>query len=353
MQEQPGPAPAPHFDINIDLSGLANLIWQSFIDHIGDLGTAIWTPFVHTLEGAARAVWAGVWGSSANIVTQIPLELTTNFGPYRTIATDPLPLTIGGATLALVLLGLRTLLGSMVGRDHVITHVTGRLIPAVFATLAYPVLIVQGIGLLNAAASGLGQVAIGDALALPSQGEAGLAIPYALLWLLLIWYAIRLLIRLAYSLFRFLVALVFARGADPVGHSANRVDHVVLAPGAARLGDHAAPGDRVSGDGHTAGKRPLRVLCRRGVRHCRSDGGIRPGWPAQPGSWARRQPVANRLLTHGRGCGFWRRRGGSYGECPWYAVASARRYLRVSLRRTPTWVQRLVADLRTWPTSWR
>ena len=77
-------------------------------------------------------------------------ELTYNLPGYRAIATDPVPLAVGGATLALVLLGLRTLLGSMIGRDHVITHISGRLIPAVFLTLAYPVLIVQGIGLLNA-----------------------------------------------------------------------------------------------------------------------------------------------------------------------------------------------------------
>jgi hypothetical protein len=101
------------------------------------------------LHTAALAVWTGVWNSTANIVTQLPADLTCNFGPYRAIATDPVPLAVGGATLALVLLGLRTLLGSMVGRDHVITHVTGRLIPAVLLTLAYPALLVRGVGLLN------------------------------------------------------------------------------------------------------------------------------------------------------------------------------------------------------------
>jgi hypothetical protein len=39
---------------------------------------------------------------------------------------------LGGATLALVLLGLRTLLGSMVGHDHIITHVSRRLIRPCF-----------------------------------------------------------------------------------------------------------------------------------------------------------------------------------------------------------------------------
>jgi len=51
-------------------------------------------------------------------------------------------------------------------------------------------------------------VAIGDALAFP-QAESALLLPYALLWLLLIVYGVRLIVRVAYSLFRFLVALVF------------------------------------------------------------------------------------------------------------------------------------------------
>ena len=139
----------------------------------------------------------------------LPPELTYNFGPYRAVATDPLPIALGGATLALVLLGLPALLDSMVGRDHLITHVTGRLIHAVFLTLAYPVLIVQGITLLNTAATALGQVAIGGGiadgvrttlvLALPAPLTA-LLLPYATLWLVLIYHAVRLTIRLAYSL---------------------------------------------------------------------------------------------------------------------------------------------------------
>jgi hypothetical protein len=212
-QEQPQPPPAPHFDIQIDLSGLANLIWQSFIDHIGEVGTAVWAPLSHWLTDglreSAQALWAGIWGSSANIITQVPADLTYNLPAYRAIASDPVPLAVGGATLALVLLGLRTLLGSMVGRDHVVTHVTGRLIPAVFLTLAYPVLIVQGLQLLNGAASGLGQVAIGDLLAMPASFNFAEVLPFALLWLLLIFYGLRLLVRLAYSIFRLLVALVF------------------------------------------------------------------------------------------------------------------------------------------------
>lgn len=235
MQADPPPPAQPGpINISIDLSGLANLIWQSFIDHIGDVGTAVWTgirdhmgeignailvPLEDALHHAAAAIWDAAWTSSANIVTQLPPDLTYNFGPYRAVASDPLPLAIGGATLALVLLGLRTLVGSMVGRDHVITHVTGRLIPAVFMCLAYPVLIAQGVGLINAAATALGQAAIGGGiadglrnglvLAMPTPLTTALLPAYILLWLVLIYYAVRLTIRLAYSLFRFLVALLF------------------------------------------------------------------------------------------------------------------------------------------------
>jgi hypothetical protein len=230
----PGGGAVGPIDIHIDLSGLANLIWSTFIDHVGDLGNAIWTNLAprlpdiagqvlgmleDALHTAAAAIWDGVWGSSANIVTQVPPDLTYNAPWYRAIATDPLPIAIGGATLAVVLLGLRTMLGAMVGRDHVVTHVSGRLIPAVFLCLAYPVLVVRGVELLNSTAAALGQRTIGGGVAdslrtglllsLPTPATAPLLVAYLLLWLLLIYFGVRLLVRLAYSIFRFTVALVF------------------------------------------------------------------------------------------------------------------------------------------------
>lgn len=230
-QEQPPSGPGP-VDIHIDLSGLANLIWQSFVDHIGDLGSAVWTSLLPNLPAiagqilalvedalrtAASAIWSAAWGSSANIVTQIPADLTYQSTWYRAIAADPLPLAVGGATLAIVLLGLRTIFGAMVGRDHVITHVSGRLIPAVALTVSYPILIARGAQLLNAAATGLGSSAIsggfasglGTLLTFQAPPQPSLLLPYALLWLVLIYYGVKLVIRLAYSVFRLLVALVF------------------------------------------------------------------------------------------------------------------------------------------------
>lgn len=224
MQADPPSSPGP-VNVSINLDGLAALIWQWLLEHISDVGNAIWANLLPSLPSvagqvlvlindalhtAAAAVWTGVWGSSANIVTQLPADLTYESPWYRAIATDPVPLAVGGATLALVLLGLRTIFGALVGRDHVITHVSGRLIPAVFLTLAYPVLIARGAQLINAAATHLGSADIGEALAFPAANQQpALAMAYGLLWLLLIWFGVRLLIRLAYSVFRLLVALVF------------------------------------------------------------------------------------------------------------------------------------------------
>ncbi len=232
QQDGGGGSGPPSIDVHIDLSGLANLIWETFINHIGDVGNAVWSALLpqlpnvagqvltmleDALRNAAQAIWDAAWSSSANIVTQVPPDLTYNAGWYRAIATEPLPVAVGGATLAIVLLGLRTTVGAMVGRDHVITHVSGRLIPAVFLTLAYPVLLVRGVGLLNSAATAVGSSAIGGGflsglgtlVSFPPPPNPSLLLAYVLIWLVMLFYGVRLVIRLAYSIFRLLVALVF------------------------------------------------------------------------------------------------------------------------------------------------
>jgi len=73
---------------------------------------------------------------SPNLTTpfnSIPASLTYDLpGPTARIAANPVPVAAGGVTLALVLLGLRTVIGAMVGRDHVVTHISGRVIPRPF-----------------------------------------------------------------------------------------------------------------------------------------------------------------------------------------------------------------------------
>src|SRR2546428_13518346 len=94
-QEQPAPPPPPPaqpagpIDVHLDLSGLASLIWQAFIDHVGDVGAAIWvgikdhlgeigqtlwTPLsawlVDGLRESAQATWNGVFGAVPLLLTQ-------------------------------------------------------------------------------------------------------------------------------------------------------------------------------------------------------------------------------------------------------------------------------------------
>src|SRR5689334_8445232 len=106
MQADPPSQPGP-VNVSINLDGLAALIWQWLLEHISDVGNAVWTNLLPSLPSiggqvlvlvndalhtTAAAVWTGVWGSSANIVTQLPADLTYESGWYRAIATDPVPL---------------------------------------------------------------------------------------------------------------------------------------------------------------------------------------------------------------------------------------------------------------------
>jgi len=193
---------------------LPTVNWPQLIPNLLDL-------LLHALEAwlrtTAEAIWNAMWSSGANFVTQLPPGLTYQFGPYTAIATNPVAVATGGATLAIVLLGLRTMISAKYGADHVMTHVTGRLIPASAVTVSYPLVVINAITTINSAASALGQSVIGGSLTgsintaaqFPLPPTQALLFPLALVWLFLIYQGIRLIIRLAYSLFRFLVALIF------------------------------------------------------------------------------------------------------------------------------------------------
>lgn len=229
MQADPPPPPAPGpVNISLNLDALAGLIWQWFLDHLNDIGSAIWsalkpqlgevaqtiwTPLTAWLEAglrsSAEATWNSMFLSIGTLPFQLPAALTTSLPAYQAIAMNPLSVAVGGATLALVLLGLRTLFGVMVGHDHVITHISGRIIPATALAVGYVVLVTQALNLINTIAGSVPKAALAGMLAFPSSSNPALILPYAIVWLFMIWFAIRLFIRLGYGLIRFLIALVF------------------------------------------------------------------------------------------------------------------------------------------------
>jgi hypothetical protein len=200
-------------DVHIDFGALGDAVWHSFINQLPTVGQAVWTPLSEWLQAgihnSADALWANAYVAIGSMLFQLPPMLTYRLPAYQAIATNPVPVAVGGATLALVLLGLRTLFGAMVGRDNVIAHVTGRLIPAAGACVGYTVLVTWTVDHINEIAAAVGGAAFNGFLAFPTAPNPALLIPYVVLWLLLIFYTLKLLIRVAYSLFRFLVALVF------------------------------------------------------------------------------------------------------------------------------------------------
>ena len=158
QQADPPPAaqsPGP-INVHIDLSGLANLIWQSFIDHIGDvgalwqgisnniglIGNTIWTPLASTLEGGLRGATQSVWrrpSAPGQHLRPAAARMDLRNRAYRAIATDRAGRRRRRHAGDRAARAAHAVRGDG-GPRPVITHVTGRLIPAVFLTLAYPAL---------------------------------------------------------------------------------------------------------------------------------------------------------------------------------------------------------------------
>ena len=53
----------PPPELHVDLSGPPQLIWRSFIDHIGDLSAAILTALGNSPHDAAASIWNAAWHS--------------------------------------------------------------------------------------------------------------------------------------------------------------------------------------------------------------------------------------------------------------------------------------------------
>lgn len=201
-------------DVHIDFGAFADAIWHSFEDHIGEVGQAIWTPFTEWLTNgihqSADAVWADSTVAMSELLFQLPKALTYAFPGYLAVATNPVPVALGGATLAIVLLGIRTIFGAFIGRDHVLTHISGRLLPAVACAAAFEFIAGWTVDHINQIAASVPAAAVGGLMRFPGAPANPFLLPvYLLLWVLLIFYGVKLLVRVAYGLFRFLVTLVF------------------------------------------------------------------------------------------------------------------------------------------------
>jgi hypothetical protein len=199
--------------IHVDLSGVGAALGQWFVDNVTVVGAAIWAPMsgwlLSGIKESAEATWSSVFVAIPEMLYSLPPALTYNLQAYRDLVLDPMLMALTGATLALVLLGIRTMLGAMVGTDHVATHVVGRLIPASVACMGYQTLVVWTITRVGEIGGAVGPQLAASLFRFPAIPNMALTIPYVLLWLYLLWKGWRLLQRLAYGVFRFVLALIF------------------------------------------------------------------------------------------------------------------------------------------------
>jgi hypothetical protein len=171
------------------------------------LPTPDWTTLVPNLVGlffdavgqwlqkTEHAALDGIWGSGANVIGHTPLEMTWDFGPVHGQLIDVQSGARAVLLFALILLGTKTMLGGIV-RSHsdAISEFVNSVLGSVILVAAFPLVIPMLIGLVNQAAAA---VAGGASLSsyVSVAGSSSDPIITAILFLILAFFAIRLLIK--------------------------------------------------------------------------------------------------------------------------------------------------------------
>ncbi|MBV9133900.1 MAG: hypothetical protein JO318_14450 [Chloroflexi bacterium] len=107
----------------IDLGGLADAIWHSLIDHLGEVGVAIWSQLGQWFYMLMRNLLLTVWNAT---LLPIPHETTDEFGPVQAMLPGTGAVAAAGITLAMALLGLRTILRGSAGYSAMADYLLGR-----------------------------------------------------------------------------------------------------------------------------------------------------------------------------------------------------------------------------------
>src|SRR5579859_8159085 len=221
LQTPPGGGGPP--GITIDLSGLADAIWNSLTGRLGDLGNAIWTDLRPNLGAIGSAIWSdlGQWMYSLlrglfltiwnATLLPIPRATTYDFGPVQAMLPSTGAVAAAGITMALALMGLRTVLQAVpFGHTALSAYLLGRFMVWVCVLSMLPWLISQSIDVEQQLAR---SVAIGDIVGiLPEQ-----AAPNPLAVFLMIVLGLRLWLKLASNVVHVAVAIVWSPVAAVCG----------------------------------------------------------------------------------------------------------------------------------------
>jgi hypothetical protein len=164
-----------------------------------------------TIDDTLHHSFDSVWTSSGNVLGQTDLGMTWSFGAIHDQVMSVHDASRAVLLFALVLLGLKSILGGLV---HSHSDVIGDFVNAVLASVimvaAFPIVIPLVIGAVNQAAGVVGSTDISQYI---SSGSTENSLVQAVLFIILLFYGMRLLIKAAWRI-GFLAVLL------PVGMAA-------------------------------------------------------------------------------------------------------------------------------------
>lgn len=168
----------------VDWTQLVPQLMSLFFGAIGD-----W------LQRSLHATFDGLWSGSHNVIGQTDLAMTWSFGPVQAQLADVQSGARAVLLFAVILLGLRGMLGAVVAyQPNLLGEFTNGILGSVILVAAFPLVIPLVIGLVNQAAS-----AVGGSGAIGAYVSAGGGAPDPLvggvMFLILLFFAIRLLIK--------------------------------------------------------------------------------------------------------------------------------------------------------------
>jgi hypothetical protein len=166
----------------IDWSTLIPQLTGYFFDAIGKF-----------LNDSLHSAFDGLWGSGANVLGQTDPAMTWGFAPVHDQVVSVQSAARIILVCALIFLGLRGMLSSIVPpHSLLVTEFVNGIVAAIVMVAAFPLLIPQLIDMTNQAASAVGRV---DLSAYMSTGSTNNLLIQGVLFIILLFFAIRLLVK--------------------------------------------------------------------------------------------------------------------------------------------------------------
>lgn len=191
-------------EVNVDLSGIGGALVQAVIDHINELGTALWSGFSNWLYTGMRAMFITILQMT---LLTIPHALTDQFAPVRAMMPNPLAIAGGAVALSMVLLGLKVVLQHVPMQTAIVEGVLGRVILYIGALGALPWLVSHAI---DAEQSAVRSVSLAGIEAIVPRDGGLMDFTETIALLVMIVLAIRLWFKLASNVVHIAAALTWS-----------------------------------------------------------------------------------------------------------------------------------------------